>query len=105
MPAPVSLGAIIQIPDDADNDSTPSREEYKAAIPLARWFVYEIVNDMNCGKKTKEDAEREIRQLVEDIKNETLDENKEEFVNALDAEALQKLLESAAANLAQRTDK
>ena len=60
---------------------------------------------MNCGKKTKEDAEREIRQLVEDIKNETLDENKEEFVNALDAEALQKLLESAAANLAQRTDK
>lgn len=105
LPAPVSLGAIIQIPDDADNDSTPSREEYKAAIPLARWFVCEIVNDMNCGKKTKEDAEREIRQLVEDIKNETLDENKEEFVNALDAEALQKLLESAAANLAQRTDK
>lgn len=105
LPEPVSLGTLVRIPDDANNDSTPSREEYKAAVPVARWFVCEIVNDMNCGKKTKDEAVREIKQLVEDIKNETLDEIKDEFVTTLDADALQRLLEIAADNLVQRTGK
>ena len=102
-PAPVGLGNLIQIPDDADNDSTPSREEYKAAVPVVRWFVCETINDMNCGKKTKDEAVRELRQLAEDVKNETLDENKEEYVSTLDADALQRLLEIAASNLVDRT--
>ena len=104
-PAPISLGNLIQIPDEGNNDSTPSREEYKAAVPAVRWLICDIINDVNCGKKTKDEADREIRQLAEDVKNETLDENKEEYVNTLDADALQKLLEIAADNLAQRTSK
>ena len=60
---------------------------------------------MNCGKKTKEEASREIKQLAEDVKNETLDDSKEDYINMLDADALQKLLEIAADNLAQRTGK
>ena len=46
-----------------------------------------------------------IEHLVEDIKNETLDETKDEFVTTLDADALQRLLEIAADNLVQRTGK
>ena len=102
-PAPVRLGTLIRIPDDADNDSTPSREEYKAAIDVTRYFICEIVNDVNCGKKTRDEAVREIKQLAEDVKNETLDENKEDYASALDADALQKLLEIAADTLAQTT--
>ena len=80
--------------------------DQKYANDVARFErEIEIVNDMNCGKKTKDEAVREIKQLVEDIKNETLDETKDEFVTPLDADALQRLLEIAADNLVQRTGK
>lgn len=105
LPEPVSISSLIQIPDKADSDSIPSREEYKAADTVARWFICETINEMNCGKKSRDEACMTINQLAEDVKNETLDETKDDLANTVDPDALQKLLEIAADNLSQRTGK